>query len=277
MAQKEISECVDDTEVKVARRSRSFFFTYWKTEQWHTIIEQETKNIEYAVYQTEICPDTKKEHIQAIITYKNARTLNSIHNTFKLKDQTKTDPVGWVKLPKNILKCFNYCQKEKSRKPGTTATIINPENKPSGQGHRTDWDLRAPLFKKRKMDVITEDLELVTKYERAFNAGRNIFDSMLSKKRKVETITIDANTEEEAYKILTQTKEERDIFVIDYYKIINDQVWIGYDAHPYILIPYTENTKQWINCHLTGPIRKPVNEKYGHFIPKWETIYFWKP
>lgn len=80
-------------------RNRNFCFTSFKIEEPKFL-----ENMRYLAYGKEICPETKKEHWQGFVSYKNARDFSAVIKEFK------GDHVEIIKgtIKDNI----KYCSKE---------------------------------------------------------------------------------------------------------------------------------------------------------------------
>lgn len=72
--------------------------------------------LEYAVYQTEKCPHTGKDHIQFFVVFPQRKRLSAAKQIL---------PAGaHLEIARNVEKSRAYCMKEMTRLPGTTYTEV---------------------------------------------------------------------------------------------------------------------------------------------------------
>lgn len=70
-----------------------------------------------AVYQVEIAPETQREHVQLYLEFKNAKSMATVKDLCGATAHCE---------PRRMTRqaCFEYCQKQETRKPGTEPTIV---------------------------------------------------------------------------------------------------------------------------------------------------------
>lgn len=247
-------------------RVKNMIFTMWDIKGFDTWLAQ-MKGISYACRSgIEICPKTQKEHIHCTIVWRSGgRNFTKINKALGIKGQTKDNPVGWVERCRDLMDCIKYCKKEESRKPGEMWTEINPENRPIGQGHRTDWDEKKDLCKKRKLDILQEDPELVIKYSHGCDVARSLWDKKRSKFRHVHVIDLNLNTII-LMTILEYAFEPEEVYLC---KGILEE-FDEYDDEKILVLPYSSKHLQ---SQLSSPLRVPMKLRYRSTLPKWEVIF----
>lgn len=85
----------------------------------------------FMVYQTEICPTTKKEHKQGYIEFKDKCSMKKVKELFDDKSIHLEPRWGTQK------QAIDYCTKKDTRKEGTQPFI---KGNPKNQGNRKDLD-----------------------------------------------------------------------------------------------------------------------------------------
>ncbi len=149
--------------------SRNFCFT--KYNQSESIPKHDT--IKYITYQIEICPKTKKEHIQGYVEFNKVTTLKQVKKIFN--DNT----LHVEKRMGTRQEARDYCQKEKTRKPQTMFVEIGDFSR-GGQGARTDiHDITDGILQGKitKEQLMIEHPQHFVKYYKAFEQYFELYQS----------------------------------------------------------------------------------------------------
>lgn len=170
-------------EQKTTVRSRTFCLTSYDIknyEQWKTLNLTET-NIKYFVYQKELCPTTKKEHLQGYIEFKNQM------RTYKSIKQILNDPALHIEQRRGTQdEARNYCMKAESQ-------IAPPVElgQFTTQGRRTDIQELYNALKSGKTP--TEIMELYPKlYIKYYKAIDRVFNNInQSKEGKFRPVNVE--------------------------------------------------------------------------------------
>lgn len=126
-------------------------------EGWQEILEKD-EHFKYFVGQTEVCPETKKEHIQAYVEFKNTVRLSKLQiiwgpgNHFEKRKGTRDQ-------------ARDYCMKEDSRAPEAVPYEIGAWEPSKGQGKRTDLQDACAIVKNEGIKrMIDEKPDMFVKY-----------------------------------------------------------------------------------------------------------------
>lgn len=126
-------------------------------EGWQEILEKD-EHFKYFVGQTEVCPETKKEHIQAYVEFKNTVRLSKLQiiwgpgNHFEKRKGTRDQ-------------ARDYCMKEDSRAPEAVPYEIGVWEPSKGQGKRTDLQDACAIVKNEGIKrMIDEKPDMFVKY-----------------------------------------------------------------------------------------------------------------
>jgi len=132
--------------------ARTWCFTTFNLDNFSdSCAEEEDSPIRYLVFQSELCPETNREHIQGYVEFTKVMRMATVKTLFK--DQT----MHLEKRRGTRDEARAYCQKLDTRIPNTTPTEYGTWK--TDQGHRTDLtelvvDVKSGLG----------DLELLDKY-----------------------------------------------------------------------------------------------------------------
>lgn len=130
----------------------------------------EEKVLSYAVFQEEVCPETKREHLQAYIELTNRKSFNWV------KDKFPGDHIERRKSRSNQ-PARDYCMKEDSRKQGCEPVEIGTFV-PQGQGKRNDIiALRDAVMSGQDYKQLVDDdclVQAVARYPRFVDKLQNI-------------------------------------------------------------------------------------------------------
>lgn len=152
--------------------NRSWCFTTYKL-----MINYDTSNIKYLVYQEEICPKTKRHHIQGYIELTKKVRASAIKKIF-------SDSAMHVETRKGTREqAINYCKKEESRVPGTS---FHEYGDPTiTQGTRTDLRRLYDQLKDRGSlaDILDDNPEAFIKYSRGIQYAKQILDEKYQKEQ----------------------------------------------------------------------------------------------
>lgn len=124
-----------------------FVFTNFNL-SWAKPLPEHTKY----VYQTEVCPDSKKEHWQGYIEFKSNK---------KPKALLKYNKGFWSNRKGSQVQAYNYASKLDTRKDLLIEPIFNFTPTKSKQGERSDLQIaRATILGKRNISDIYQDESL---------------------------------------------------------------------------------------------------------------------
>lgn len=170
-------------------RYKEWMITSFEVDQWEDWKKRATEDdaIKALAGQIEVCPDTDREHIQAMIRFHKSRGLDGVKKW--LKDKTAhLEPVYG-----SIAQARQYCTKDESRADeGLTFEIGDfeePKEKGQGQGFRTDFKCMMDAAKEGKKDKeIYEDQPGMLRYTRAVDTALRLFAPRERDKQDFEVI-----------------------------------------------------------------------------------------
>lgn len=148
--------------------ARSWCFTLYDYEDWFNQIKdgKEKPGIKYLVCQKEICPETKRDHLQGYVEFtktvrrnqaKHILGSNSVHINPRIAKPEEARA---------------YCMKDKTRKNKDEKPFELGNFKESGQGKRNDIKKYLDLLKKNEGDIAAvidkypEALKMITHLEK---------------------------------------------------------------------------------------------------------------
>jgi len=205
------------------RRATRWCFTDYKFLDWKKLHE-EKDNIRYIGFGDEICPKTKRKHLQGWIQLVNGITRNGLK---KLVDSKQIS----IRICKGSIKANEkYCHKDgKWTEYGEFVT----------QGARTDiWALKEIIDNGGDLlDVAEADFGCYLRYNRGFEKYKQMIDEKRRKEfRKVEVAIIKGPTGCGKTKRAVETCP-------DYYKISGDNLqWFdGYNGEKTLVIDEYDN------------------------------------
>jgi len=140
------------------KTARRWTFTAFETAPLNL---DDVTNLVYAVYQHEIAPETKREHLQGYLHFKAPVRLSGLK---KIPGLAKAHfEIALGSAEQNT----EYCTKEASRKPGTAPVVVGKLTV-TEQGRRNDIDAL-----KEAVNSGASDLDLWNSHPRQFLAYRN--------------------------------------------------------------------------------------------------------
>lgn len=255
-----------NVEPELEKKARAFIITNYDLKSWEDYMDKaEVKNPDdYIICQLEKGDLKQRDHYQICWITKN-ETCGRI-----LQDKVGTK--FHIEVAKKQGAVQKYCSKLKTRLKGPFE--FNPKNKPKGQGHRTDWDTKRDICKKRKIEALGEDPELVMKYTRAYDIAHELHGMELSHIAdwKIER----TKTSFKEYIEILEKKlgiKPRDIYILrcrDKEKGLYD--WDGYDDHPHVVIP-DPSALRLDNNWIFEKIRVPIYVRWSHKYPKTNVFH----
>lgn len=244
---------------KRARGSRCFIGTYFVPDtehkaQWTRDITKMYNDhlVRFARWNHELCPTTKRDHYQIAIIMKDATTLSALHKHFKKFN-------GNLQAAKNQAAVLAYCKKKDTQGDEGTTEI---GEEPKGQGHRTDWDAKRELCKKRKLDVMDSDPELLLKYPRGVQTIKACHNSRLPHLGDWEVILLENVGITEHLKANDYKPE--DVFVFH-----SDTKWEGYDDQKIVYYPsggQIDSIESGVPQWMWHRLRLPQRVLYGTVV-----------
>lgn len=120
--------------------------------------------LRYMTCQMEMCPTTHQKHIQGMLVFTSLKTVRQIISIWKCSLRT-----CW-----GIPGAITYCQKERTRIPGTTHVEFG--DKPA-QGKRTDLPEFVALVRsgKRERDLIETHVGIIARYPRFYKKIKELY------------------------------------------------------------------------------------------------------
>ena len=148
-----------------SRRSRAFRITWFKgVLKWndiHTVMD--SVECEYMIYQEEICPKTKRRHIQGYVYFANGKSLKRVRKIFEGAD---------IRLAHKSAKINQaYCSKLETRRPGGRARErgVLPDQGARADIHDARLDIEAGMS---DFDMFVKHGILWARYSRVLMAHR---------------------------------------------------------------------------------------------------------
>lgn len=206
------------------------------------------KNCTYAVWGEEICPKTKRPHLQGYVHWENKRSLAAFSKAYKNCH---------VEIPRGSPRQNRvYCTKEgKFEEFGVLPT----------QGHRTDWDKAVQDIKdgREVADVICDQPQMIVA-QRALREFKAMLLKPLHREVNVICLIGDAGTGKTRWAFENHP---------DLYKKPVGDWWDGYTGQKTILM---DDFYGWIKYHdlLTLLDRYPTNlpVKGGYMWAQYDTV-----
>ena len=234
----------------MAQKSRNYAFTHFPKEN------QILKNIsdidaKYVIFGSEICPVTKREHIQGYVNFHNPLTLKGAQKklcNYKIHlEQIKGTP------EENI----NYCKKD-----GNFQELGNPPEK----------GIRNDLERIKKSIEEDNNTRMITLINEASNYQSIRMAELLlkfkEKPRQIKEITnlwyYGKDSKERAWAD----------FDDDVYVPVNNKWWDGYDAHQTVIIDILNESDLKMLDRLTDKFPFRVETKGGSRQAKYTRIIF---
>jgi len=142
------------------------------------------EKIKYAVWQCEICPETKREHWQGYTEFTSAIRRKACQKIFN-DDTMHVEPRRG-----NRESARNYCMKKESRKPETEPTEIGTWE--ITQGCRSDMKEVTDAIKRglRPFDVAEQYPSCYLRYHKGINALTLALDSKSPRWREVKCLAL---------------------------------------------------------------------------------------
>lgn len=203
---------------KPEKKCRAYVFTYFYPDEsmtrWIKGLSLR-KGIAYMVCGKEICPTTKKEHLQGYIRWTNAKTWKAAKKWFEL------DKIHIEYAKGNDFHNQDYCLKENK---------FLEIGEPTKQGKRTDIERAVSIVK--KTNSIASVLEEVNNYQAVRHC--ELYMKYKEKARDIapiEVIWIYGSSGKGKTRKVYDDNPSENIFTP-----INYKWWEGYDAHEVVLI-----------------------------------------
>lgn len=243
---------------------------------WPTCQIGKDEDLQGVVYQVEICPETKREHVQLYaefarpVRFKHVQTLLNMPNAHC---ETRK---------KSREACVAYCTKQDSRKPDTCPVYLGTlAEQPDGsyktrQGKRTDIHEMVDAIKagKRQLDVMEQDPDTFVKYHRGMSVVREMYQREAARKPRQLQVT--------AFIGAPGTGKTRSVYEKHGYENVftvvacsAQQMWFdGYEGESVLLI---DDFKGWIQYSFllklldVYPLRLPVKGTFTHAM--WTKVY----
>lgn len=133
---------------EMRKKARNWVFTYyWNTEQEITDLKiLLTAGCEYFIFGREVCPKTKRNHLQGFCLWKNPRSFRSVLAFLK-----EFKGIHVEKAKKCDLANYRYCSKDKVIEEWPKDFLKNPEP----EQKVSDKDLRDQIREELMWDNLT--------------------------------------------------------------------------------------------------------------------------
>lgn len=197
-------------------KQRNYPFTAWDMGLFSADLSID-KSITYLVLGKEICPTTKKEHLQGFVMFRNP-----VANPKKcLMKMGFSKSIHIENMISNPISCMEYCLKD--------GDFLEFGTRPSGQGRRSDLDNVKSIIKTggKMKDVIDKS----SNYQ-SLKMGEFLL-KYLEKPRPIAPIKVlwlygDSGT--------GKTKYVYDKFGTEVFRPVNEKWWEGYDGEKVVLL-----------------------------------------
>lgn len=196
---------------------------YWCFTSYLSECPWNEDNCTYVIYGREVCPDTKRKHLQGFVAFAKKTRLSAIK---------KIDAEGHYEIKRATIKeAVEYCKKD-----GDYTEIGEMPDDNSGAA------IRKCIECAKKGDLATiEDLSpgLYLRYKRTFE-GMRVFD-------------LPELTQPTGYWVYGQPGTSKDSNVLKLKPFVksHNKWWDGYDGQPYVLISDVDHsTAKWIGHFL---------------------------
>ncbi len=201
------------------KQSKNWTFTDYEFLDWEDIYKQE--GVRYICWGNEICPDTKRKHLQGWIQCDAKKRLSEIKKVCRSK-QMHMEPCEGTEAQND-----KYCQKD---------NIYKTLGKYIVQGERTDLNRIKEIIDSggNMEDIANSNFKKFIMYNRGFQAYKKIIDKRLRKGfRKVKTIIIHGKTGTGKTRLAMEQTKNGEIFKIQGKGL---KWWDGYEGEKTILI-----------------------------------------
>lgn len=229
-------------------KARGICFTVFNYESLLEDLRATAKDAEYCVLGYEVCPDTKRKHIQGYIHYKNQRSLKAFSKSLKNCH---------VEVARGSPKqASEYCKKDKNFEEYGVLPV---------QGHRTDWTVALKTLEEggSVIDCIRDQPHLMP-CQRALRETKMML--LEPKNRDVEVIVLYGKGG------VGKTRWAYDHYP-DLYKKPSNEWWDGYTGQKTVLL---DDFYGWIKYHdlLTVLDRYAINLPYkgGHVWAQYDRV-----
>jgi len=233
----------------MTQRSRNWCFTHFEKDNQKL---NENINCRYIIFGTEICPETKREHIQGFVYFNNALTLKSAQKAicnYKIHIE---------KMKGSHNEAIEYCKKD---------GVFREEGERPIQGVRKDLDkIKEAVGEGQSMSEI---IELASNYQ-SMRMGELL---LKYKEQPREIVDIESlwffgkNAALHAWKEAIDGEDE-------VYTPISAKWWDGYDNHKIVLLD-DPNIIKIVNLDkLTNRFPFRVETKGGSRQAKYNKIIF---
>lgn len=140
-------------------QGRNWCFTDFELSNYEKFKTLVGDKVRFIVFQCEIAPETKREHIQGYLQLTRSQRLIWLKKNISIT-------AHWIQAIGNVEQNINYCSKE----PKTLPTLRFGE--PNKQGNRSDLEAVADMVKEKKkiVEIATEHPTTFIKYHRGINA-----------------------------------------------------------------------------------------------------------
>lgn len=239
------------------KQSKNWCFTDFEILEYDNIFAEYSDLIRYMCQGKEICPKTKKEHIQGWIQFKTKKRMS------RVKKILGTAKIHLEPCRGNEFDNDKYCKKDNNYK--IYGKFIS-------QGHRTDLETALKIIRSDKgMDKIEEEVpNLILRYSTGLKELIRINQKKLSKKfRKINTELLYGNTGTGKTRYAVEKNN-------DYYMITGDSLkwWDGYQGEKTLIIDEYNNDvpiTKMLNLLDGYQLRLPI--KGGFTYARWTQVY----
>lgn len=241
---------------KILCQSRNWCFTDFELLEWETIYNENKDIIRYICWGEEVCPKTKKKHIQGWIQFRNKKRMGGIKRMCRSK-----------KL--HLESCYGseYSNDKYCKKAGEFTT----KGKFKSQGQRSDLEQisRELMDGSTLNDVALNHPEKWIQYGNGFKSLKKEIDQSTSKKfRKIHTYIYTGKTG--TGKTRLATEEHKNAFLINGFAL---DWWDGYNGEETLIIDeYANDVKITVLLKLLDGYQMRLPVKGSFTYAKWKRV-----
>lgn len=243
------------------KQSRFFCLTAWIEPEW------DKEDMNYLIYQKELCPTTNKEHFQCYVEFYKKKTIMGCKKYF--------DNTTHIEIRRGTQEqAIEYCSKEDTKIDRLQIFGIPA----GGQGSRTDL---SNLIEAMKQGAEIDDIyelypEMCIKYNNGVHKYMNyMYKKHLKSWRPVETTVIIGKAGGGKTKYVYDNHNYNDIFKLTESMVCGDRVWWdGYSNEKVLLI---DDFNGWIKyktlLNMLDGYPLLVQNKGGSVYVQYERVY----
>jgi len=233
---------------------------------WQEILEKD-EQFKYFVGQTEIGEETKKEHVQAYVEFKNAVRMTKLQVIFGMENH-------FEKRKGTREQAREYCMKKESRAPEAEPYEIGEWVPSKGQGKRSDLAAACEMVKNEGIGSMIEAVpEVFVKYHSGMGKLEEFYARKRSQKwREVEVFVLWGESGSGKTRYVYDHEEE--VYSLTTYQTGGVPWFQGYTGQKVLLIDDycgQMNFQLLLQCLEGHPLC--VQNKGGSAMAEWTKVY----